>query len=145
MKITDIKLERSVVPVKHQFVWRKGLPGSGTQHDVLKITVETDEGISGTSYAMHGGSVESVQVSNPTLSVDFANSTFATQLQLSGASLGQETFSASGTVTSSGIITSANGRQSLAGALSMDGRQAGYQFNKSVERGSVSGLTLWGR
>lgn len=98
-----------------------------------------------TPYAIYGGSVEAVQVSNPTLSVDFANSTFATQLQLSSASLGQETFSASGAVTSNGIITSANGGQSLAGALSMDGRQAGYQFNKGVERGSVSGLTLWGR
>jgi hypothetical protein len=51
VKITDIKLERSIVPVKYQFVWRKGLPGSGTQHDQLKITVETDEGISGVSYA----------------------------------------------------------------------------------------------
>ena len=98
-----------------------------------------------TQYSIYGGSVESVQVSNPTLSVDFAASTFATQLQLSSASLGQETFSASGAVTSNGIITSANGGQSLAGAFSMDGRQAGYQFNKGVERGSVSGLTLWGR
>ena len=47
VKITDIKVETSIVPVKHQFVWRKGLPGSGTEHDVAKITVETDEGITG--------------------------------------------------------------------------------------------------
>jgi len=98
-----------------------------------------------TPYAIYGGAVEAVQVSNPSLTVDFANATFATQLQLNSASLGKETLSASGTVTSNGIITSANGGQSLAGAFSMDGKQAGYQFTKSVERGSVSGLTLWGR
>ena len=60
MKITDIKLERSIVPVKHQFVWRKGLPGSGAQHDQLKITVETDEGISGVAYAAHGAVMQEI-------------------------------------------------------------------------------------
>lgn len=58
MKITDIKVETSIVPVKHQFVWRKGLPGSGTQHDVARITVETDEGVSGTSFSSHGTMVK---------------------------------------------------------------------------------------
>ncbi len=98
-----------------------------------------------TPYAIYGGPVEVVQVTNPSLSVDFARSTFATQLQLSSTSLGQETLSASGTVTSNGVFTSAGPGQSLAGAFSMDGREAGYQFSKSATRGSVSGLTLWGR
>ncbi len=78
-------------------------------------------------------------------SVDFARSTFATQLQLSGPTLGQETFTASGTIGQNGVFSSAGSGQSLAGAFSMDGRQAGYQFSKNVARGTVSGLTLWGR
>lgn len=97
-----------------------------------------------TPYA-NGGPVEAVQITNPTLSVDFARSTFSTQLQLGSASLGQETLSASGAITSNGVFTSAGPGQSLAGAFSMDGREAGYQFSKSATRGSVSGLTLWGR
>ena len=86
-----------------------------------------------------------MQVTNPTLSVDFARSTFSTQLQLSSTSLGQETFNASGVIGANGVFTSAASGQSLAGAFSMDGRQAGYQFSKGVTRGTVSGLTLWGR
>ena len=98
-----------------------------------------------TRYTVQSGPFEAVQVTNPTLAVDFARSTFATQLQLSSASLGQETFSASGTISPDGVFSSAAPGQSLAGAFSMDGRQAGYQFSKNVTRGSVSGLTLWGR
>ena len=91
------------------------------------------------------GPFETVQVTNPTLSVDFARSTFSTQLQLSSTSLGQETFNASGVIGANGVFTSAASGQSLAGAFSMDGRQAGYLFSKNVTRGSVGGLTLWGR
>ena len=98
-----------------------------------------------TRYTTQSGPFEVVQVTNPTLSVDFARSTFATQLQLSSASLGQETFSASGTISPNGVFSSNAPGQSLAGAFSMDGREAGYQFSKNVTRGSVSGLTLWGR
>jgi L-alanine-DL-glutamate epimerase-like enolase superfamily enzyme len=58
VKITDIKVETSIVPVKHQFVWRKGLPGSGTHHDTAKITVETDEGVTGVAYSGHGAMVK---------------------------------------------------------------------------------------
>ena len=96
-------------------------------------------------YSPITGPFETVQVTNPTLTVDFARSTFATQLQLSGPTLGQETFTANGTIGQNGVFSSASSGQSLAGAFSMDGRQAGYQFSKNVTRGSVSGLTLWGR
>ena len=96
-------------------------------------------------YSPINGPFETVQVTNPTLSVDFARSTFATQLQLSGPTLGKETFTASGTIGQNGVFSSTGSGQSLAGAFSMDGRQAGYQFSKSVTQGAVSGLTLWGR
>ena len=32
MKITDVKVTLKENPVKHQFRWRKGLPGSGVSH-----------------------------------------------------------------------------------------------------------------
>jgi hypothetical protein len=38
-----------------------------------------------------------------------------------------------------------SGQGRLAGALGLDGRQAGYFFNSPVGNGSVSGATLWAR
>lgn len=35
--------------------------------------------------------------------------------------------------------------QAIAGAFSLDGKQAGYQFEKNVGNGKVSGITLWGK
>jgi len=34
---------------------------------------------------------------------------------------------------------------SLAGAISLDARQAGYLFKTQIGRGSFVGATLWGR
>src|SRR5262249_17269584 len=39
--------EVTEIPVKHQFRWRAGLPGSGTSHDHARLTIETDEGVTG--------------------------------------------------------------------------------------------------
>lgn len=58
MKITKINVETEIVPVKHQFVWRKGLPGSGTHQDMAKITIETDEGVTGVAFSGHGAMVK---------------------------------------------------------------------------------------
>src|SRR4051794_4365863 len=47
VKITAVNVEVKETPVKHQFRWRKGIPGSGTSHQNAKLTIETDEGVSG--------------------------------------------------------------------------------------------------
>ncbi len=47
MKITAVKVEVTEQPVKHQFRWRVGLPGSGTSHENARLLIETDEGITG--------------------------------------------------------------------------------------------------
>jgi L-alanine-DL-glutamate epimerase-like enolase superfamily enzyme len=54
MKITDITIETAIVPVEHQFVWRRGLPGSGTEQDVCRLVVHTDEGMTGEARGSHG-------------------------------------------------------------------------------------------
>ncbi len=54
MKITNIRVETEIVPVVHQFVWRKGLPGSGTEQEMIRLTIETDEGLTGRAEASHG-------------------------------------------------------------------------------------------
>ena len=54
MKITAVETEVIETPVKHQFVWRQGLPGSGTHTTSTRLTIKTDEGIDGIAYAMRG-------------------------------------------------------------------------------------------
>jgi hypothetical protein len=70
---------------------------------------------------------------------------FSTRMDLSSPSLGSTEFSANGNVSSQGLFIGQQAGQNLAGALSMDGREAGYQFGKTLPAGEVSGITLWGR
>lgn len=93
----------------------------------------------------YGRPVEPVQISNAALNVDFARATFATQMQLTSPSLGQEQLQASGTINQQGVFITNSANQLVAGAFSTDGKQAGYLFEKTVTGGKVSGLTLWGR
>src|SRR5680860_360324 len=54
MKITAVETEIIDTPVKHQYVWRQGLPGSGTHTSSTKLTIKTDEGFEGISYGRRG-------------------------------------------------------------------------------------------
>ena len=54
MKITNVTVDVSEEPVKHQFRWREGLPGSGTSQITARLRIETDEGITGTAHSAHG-------------------------------------------------------------------------------------------
>ena len=93
----------------------------------------------------YGRPSEIVTVSGATLSVDFVRSTLTTQMDLTSAAIGKDHFVASATITPAGIFTDNTGTQKIAGAFSTDARQAGYLFEKSINNGRVSGLTLWGR
>lgn len=54
MKITAVETTVRTEPIVDQFVWRKGLPGSGTIAETIELRIETDEGITGYAYASHG-------------------------------------------------------------------------------------------
>jgi L-alanine-DL-glutamate epimerase-like enolase superfamily enzyme len=54
MKIAAVDTEIVEHVVPHQFVWRGGLPGSGTHTISTKLTIRTDEGIDGIAYAPRG-------------------------------------------------------------------------------------------
>ncbi|MGC4190779.1 MAG: hypothetical protein QM589_06405, partial [Thermomicrobiales bacterium] len=54
MKITDVKTTVRTEPIVDPFVWRQGLPGSGTINESIELRIETDEGITGYAYASHG-------------------------------------------------------------------------------------------
>lgn len=99
---------------------------------------------SSASYSRPGIAYQPVAVSAGKLDVDFAKATYATSLGLSGA-FGQTQFVSAGKIAQNGLFVDASAGQALAGAFSLDGKQAAYQFEKNVANGTVSGLTLWGR
>ncbi len=54
MKIVAVETEIIEQPTKHPYVWRKGLPASPPMSWQTKVTIRTDEGITGEAYAPRG-------------------------------------------------------------------------------------------
>ena len=93
----------------------------------------------------HGGS-EAALVSGGSLAIDFNNSRFTTELTVVNGQTGRVNFAASGQIRDDGIFNSVQGdEKSLAGAVSVDGREAGYLFSQRTPQGVLSGITLWKR
>lgn len=89
--------------------------------------------------------IESVQVGGGTLNVDFVKSTFATQLSVSNARIGAESIVSNGVIKPNGLLQSQGGNAFTSGALSLDGKEAGYFFSRAITAGQLSGITQWGR
>ena len=92
-----------------------------------------------------GGVNQDALAGNGVLSLDFAARTFQTRLQLDHASGGSHLLSATGVVLPDGIFGGATTGQKVIGATALDGKSAGYFFDKTVDRGVFSGITLWGK
>jgi len=84
-----------------------------------------------------------MRVDGGTLDIDFENSTFGTMLSLGHEMLGQVEFSATGRIVDGGFLRAFESTQRLSGAVSFDGSEAGYLFEKQLGNGLISGLTLW--
>ena len=117
------------------------------------LTTKTDFGLKSASAYYRNAANEMVPatVSGGNLSIDFGAKTFATQLGLSAEGTGLQSFSQTGQINSNtGIFLGRSGPEvaptsSLAGAISLDARQAGYLFKTQIGRGTFVGATLWGR
>jgi hypothetical protein len=99
-------------------------------------------------YRTPANELVAAQVNSATLQVDFAQRSFATQLQVQAQGIAPQNLQYSGSVdVQTGIFLSpaASGQGRLAGALGLNGRQAGYFFNSPLGNGSISGATLWAR
>lgn len=88
---------------------------------------------------------EAVQVNNGALTVDFAQATYATQLSVSSPRLGIETVTSNGLLTPTGLLRSTGGNAITAGALSLDGTEGAYFFDRTLAVGQLRGITQWGR
>ena len=117
------------------------------------LTAKTDFGLKSSSAYYRNAANEMVPatVSNGSLSIDFGAKTYATQLGLSAEGTGLQSFSQTGTINSNtGVFLGRTGpdaapTSSMAGAISLDARQAGYLFKTQVGRGTFVGATIWGR
>jgi hypothetical protein len=106
-------------------------------------------------YRNAGNEILPATVQSGTLGIDFGNKTFATSLSMSAQGVPTQSFSQSGSLNAgtgiflssapSGSIASGITNSSLAGAVGLDARQAGYFFKLPAGAGSFSGATLWGR
>jgi len=79
------------------------------------------------------------------LTVDFGARQFATGVAMSHPDAGAASLQASGGVRDDGIfaVRSADGK--VAGALTVDGKEAGYLFERPVNGGTFVGITRWFR
>lgn len=88
---------------------------------------------------------ETVQVYNGMLNVNFANATYATSLDVANPRIGTNAIASNGVIQPNGVMLGQGGNAYTAGALSLDGKEAGYFFEKTLAAGQLTGITLWGR
>ncbi len=93
-------------------------------------------------YSSESGIV-AMQVKSGALNIDFDRNTFTTELSLEHASTGLIDFSAMGRIYSGGYFYERSDTQNVIGAVSLDGTEAGYLFDRQLENGGIQGLTLW--
>lgn len=91
------------------------------------------------------GSVTAATVNSASLQVDFDLSTFAAAVSLQHEVAGAASLNVAGKVNVEGVFVGTNATERVAGALSRDGKEAGYLFSKDVSAGTFRGITLWGR
>jgi len=84
-----------------------------------------------------------VQVRGGSLDIDFDTNQFATALELSHSALSAVNFQSSGRLYHSGYFYKHTENSHLAGAVSLDGSEAGYFFEQLLQTGTIKGLTLW--
>ena len=90
------------------------------------------------------GQVSAAQIQSSSLSVDFDRARFDAKLALSHAQTGVVGLDVSGAVNmDEGLFVGSNASQRVAGALSRDGKEAGFLFSRIHELGVFQGVTLW--
>lgn len=106
------------------------------------------------SFGLHAGEVSLVAASGASspgtvesgrLDIDFARRRFSTALSLSHPTTGRVGLESAGAVRDDGVFAVRAGDTRVAGAVSVDGKEAGYLFDKIVAQGTLTGTTLWAR
>ena len=123
-------------------------PGSPNLLPSLNSQVDFKLTSSSAQHHLSSNEVVPATVNSGALSINFAQRTYATQLQVSAEGIAPQNLQFAGKIdTKTGIFlsSSSDGQGSLGGALTFNARQAGYFFRAPVGNGSLNGATLWGR
>ena len=89
--------------------------------------------------------VSAALVTAATLAVDFDLFTFSASVNLHHESAGSAALAVNGRVNEEGVFVGTNATDRVAGAVTLNGKEAGYLFSKDVSTGTFRGITLWGR
>lgn len=89
-----------------------------------------------------GNGAVAMAVNGGKLDINFDSREFVTQLNMNHALTGKVEFVSAGSIDTQGFFRSQIG-DTLAGAVSIDGAEAGYFFEKQLQDGGIQGLTLW--
>jgi len=89
--------------------------------------------------------ISTAKVTSATLGVDFDKALFKATVGLQHATAGAAAINVSGKINDEGVFVGTTATDRVAGALSRDGTEAGYLFNKDVAAGTFRGITLWKR
>jgi hypothetical protein len=123
-------------------LWRAG--PAGRMDPSLKGSAEFALAASEAWFTQASGTT-GAQVKGATLSVDFDVSSFAATVALNHAATGDANIAVKGKLNNEGVFVGTTATDRVAGALTRDGREAGYLFSKDVGSGTFRGVTLWGR
>jgi hypothetical protein len=124
-------------------LWRAG--PSGRLDPSLKGTATFALASAEAWLTQPSGTTSSALVQAATLGVDFDQSTFSASVALNHAATGNVSLAVAGKVNNEGVFVGTNATERVAGALTRDGKEAGYLFSKDVSAGTFRGVTLWGR
>ena len=95
------------------------------------------------AFYQSGGRTVAMRVSDGNLSINFDRNQFSTGLTLDHDMTGTVLFSAEGRVYDGGFFRIKENDHRVSGAVTLDGKEAGYFFEQQLEAGNISGLTLW--
>jgi hypothetical protein len=109
------------------------------------------EGLGPVSFSLHSAQafyhsstgVVAMTVKGGSLDINFNNNRFATELNMNHSLTGDVNFIANGFIYDGGYFYTRSPTERMAGAVSLDGTEAGYYFEKQLEAGGIQGLTLW--
>lgn len=87
--------------------------------------------------------VVAMAVRGGSLGINFDTNQFNTELNMHHVLTGNVQFSAAGRVFDGGYFHTRSETERIAGAVSLDGSEAGYFFEKQLLTGGIQGLTLW--
>jgi FecR protein len=121
-------------------LWRTGPTQSISSS--LKGEVQFDIR-SGEAYYQNGSQVLAAQISNPALSINFDKATFSSSLTVSQAQIGSSSLQMTGKMNDEGVFSARSASQMMAGAVSLNGKEAGLLFSSDYAGGAFKGITLW--